>query len=257
MTDRALRRAFYAAWLGVTALAAPASAQLSVAAASDLQAVLPEIGTRFQRASQQTLRVTYGSSGQFVSQIQNGAPFDLFLSADESFVRRLVESGHADAASVAPYALGRLALWARTDRSLDLTQGLALLASPSVRRIAIANPEHAPYGRAAVDALRHAGLYERVRSRLVLGENVSQAAQFAQTGNADVGIIALSLTLAPAMRTTGTAVELPQGTFAPITQTGAVLTASRRRDVARRFLQFLSQPDIVQLLRDSGFGARP
>ncbi len=257
MTGRALRQALYAAWLGVTALAAPASAQLSVAAASDLQAVLPEIGTRFQRASQQTLRVTYGSSGQFVSQIQNGAPFDLFLSADESFVRRLVESGHADAASVAPYALGRLALWARTDRSLDLTQGLALLASPSVRRIAIANPEHAPYGRAAVDALRHAGLYERVRSRLVLGENVSQAAQFAQTGNADVGIIALSLTLAPAMRTTGTAVELPQGTFAPITQTGAVLTASRRRDVARRFLQFLSQPDIVQLLRDSGFGARP
>lgn len=257
MTGRALQRALLAAWFLLAALAAPASAQVSVAAAADLQAVLPEIGARFQRASGQTLRVTYGSSGQFVSQIQNGAPFDLFLSADESFVQRLVASGHADAASVAPYARGRLALWSRTDRQLDLGQGLRLLTSPAVRRIAIANPEHAPYGRAAVDALRHAGLYERVQSRLVLGENVSQAAQFAQTGNADAGIIALSLTLAPAMLAAGTAVELSPDTFAPITQTGVVLTASRRRDAARRFLQFLVQPEIAQLLRDSGFGTRP
>lgn len=257
MTGRAFRRALLAAWTLLAALAAPASAQLSVAAASDLQTVLPEIGARFQRVSRQALRITYGSSGQFVSQIQNGAPFDLFLSADESFVRRLVASGQAESGSVTPYARGRLALWARHDRMLDLSQGLALLASPAVRRIAIANPEHAPYGRAAVDALRQAGLYERVRSRLVLGENVSQAAQFAQTGNADVGIIALSLTLAPVMRMSGTAVELPQHTFAPITQTGTVLTASRQRDMALRFLQFLSQPDIVQLLRDSGFGGGP
>ena len=257
MTSCALRRGLLAAWVLLATLAAPASAQLSVAAAADLQAVLPEIGARFQRASGQTLRVTYGSSGQFVSQIQNGAPFDLFLSADESFVQRLVASAHADAASVAPYARGRLALWSRTNRQFDLGQGLRLLTSPAVRRIAIANPEHAPYGRAAVDALRHAGLYEREQSRLVLGENVSQAAQFAQTGNADAAIIALSLTLAPAMRASGTAVELSLDTFTPITQTGVVLTASRRRDAARRFLQFLVQPEIAQLLRDSGFGARP
>ena len=107
MTSCALRRGLLAAWVLLATLAAPASAQLSVAAAADLQAVLPEIGARFQRASGQTLRVTYGSSGQFVSQIQNGAPFDLFLSADESFVQRLVASAHADAASVAPYARGR------------------------------------------------------------------------------------------------------------------------------------------------------
>ncbi len=182
---------------------------------------------------------------------------NLFLSADEAFVQRLARSGHADAASVTPYALGRLALWARTDRRLDLTQGLALLVSPAVRRIAIANPVHAPYGRAAVEALRNSGLYERVQSRLVLGENIAQAAQFVQTGNADAGIIALSLALAPAMRAAGTAIELPQSSFAPITQTGVVLTASRQREAARRFLQFLTQPAIVQLLRDSGFGARP
>ena len=96
-----------------------------------------------------------------------------------------------------------------------------------------------------------------MQSRLVLGENVSQAAQFAQTGNADAAIIALSLTLAPAMRASGTAVELSPGTFAPITQTGVVLTVSRRRDAARYFLQFLVQPEIAQLLRDSGFGTRP
>lgn len=257
MTGCALRRAVLAACVLLATLAAPASAQLSVAAAADLQPVLPEIGSRFQRATGQTLRVTYGSSGQFVSQIQNGAPFDLFLSADESFVQRLVASGHADAATVAPYARGRLALWSRTERQFDLGQGLRLLMSPAVRRIAIANPEHAPYGRAAVDALRHAGLYERVQSRLVLGENVSQAAQFAQTGNADAAIIALSLTLAPAMRASGTAVELSPDTFAPITQTGVVLTVSRRRDAARYFLQFLVQPEIAQLLRDSGFGTRP
>lgn len=256
MASRLLRGVLVAACaLAVTA--EPASAQLSLAAASDLQTVLPGIAARYQRAGGQGLRISYGSSGQFVSQIQNGAPFDVFLSADEAFVRRLVASGHADASSVTLYAEGRLALWARTDRGLDLTKGLAVLASPAVRRIAIANPEHAPYGRAAVDALRRASLYDQVRPRLVLGENVSQAAQFAQTGNADVGIMALSLTRAPAMRSTGAAVELPQEMFAPITQTGVVVSASRQREAARHFLRFLTQPDIAQLLRDAGFGVRP
>lgn len=256
MTARQLACTLALACLCVAAPATRVSAQVLVAAAADLQAVLPEISARYQRASGQTLRITYGSSGQFVSQIQNGAPFDLFLSADEGYVRRLVTSGHADAATLTPYAVGRLALWARTDRRLDLAQGLALLTSPTVRRIAIANPQHAPYGRAAVEALRASSLYEQVQPRLVLGENVSQAAQFAQTGNADVGIVALSLTLTPAMRAAGSAVELPQRLFAPITQTGVVIAASRQRSQARGFLEFLRQPAIAQLLRDSGFGVR-
>lgn len=236
---------------------ATAAAQLSVAAASDLQPVLPEIAARFERATGEVVRVSYGSSGNFVSQIQNGAPFDLFLSADDTYVDRLVASGQADGRSTTGYATGRLALWSRNDRGLVLAGGLATLADSRIRRIAIANPEHAPYGRAAVDALRRAGIYERVQGKLVLGENVSQAAQFAQTGNADVAIIARSLTFAPAMKQAGTALDVPESAYAPIRQTGVVLTRSPRRDLAARFLEFLGQPDIIVLLRASGFGPRP
>ncbi len=241
----------------LVASAVPSAAQLALAAASDLQPVLPEIAARFQRATGQTVTITYGSSGNFVSQIQNGAPFDVFLSADDGYVNRLVASGHADARTSAAYASGRLALWSRSDRGLILSAGLTSLTDARVRRIAIANPEHAPYGRAAVDALRRAGLYDRLRDRLVLGESVSQAAQFAQTGNADVAIVALSLTMAPAMQQAGTSVELPASTFAPVTQTGVVLTRSTKGDLARRFLLYLGQPDIAMLLRRSGFGPRP
>ena len=151
-------------------------------------------------------------------------------------------------------ATGRLALWTRSDRGIDITGGIGAVADARVRRLAIANPDHAPYGRAAVDALRRAGLYEQVRSRLVLGENVSQAAQFAQTGNADVAIIALSLTGAPAMRRVGTAVELPRTAFPEIRQSGVIVARSASKEDARRFLAFMTQPDITDLLRASGFG---
>jgi len=241
----------------VALVAAQASAQLAVAAASDLQPVLPEIAARFQRATGQVVRVSFGSSGNFVSQIQQGAPFDVFLSADAEYVNRLVASRHADARSVTGYATGRLALWSRTDRGLSLASGLSALADPRIRTIAIANPEHAPYGRAAVEALRRAGQYDRLRSRLVLGENVAQAAQFAQTGNADVAIVALSLTQAPGMKQAGSAVELPDDAYPRIAQTAVVLTRSRQAGMAARFLAFLGQPDILLLLRTAGFGSRP
>ena len=170
---------------------------------------------------------------------------------------RLVESGHADRSTLTPYATGRLALWARTDRGLDLTRGLSILMDPRIRRIAVANPEHAPYGRAAVEALRRAGVYDRVRARLVFGENVSQAAQFAQTGNADVALTALSLTLTPAMRSTGHGVEIAPAEYPPIRQTGVVVARSPHTELGRQFLAFLTQPDVAALLSDSGFGARP
>jgi len=176
-----------------------ASGQLTVAAASDLQNVMPAIAERYEKATGQKVSISFGSSGQFYSQIQNGAPFDLFLSADESYVKLLVDAGHAVGSTVVPYASGRLAIWSRRDRGLNLSRGLPGLVDPQVRRIAIANPDHAPYGRAAVDALRKSGVYDQVRSRLVLGENVAQAAQFAHTGNADAAVIALSLTRTPAM----------------------------------------------------------
>jgi molybdate transport system substrate-binding protein len=236
--------------------AAVAPAQLSVAAASDLQTVLPEIAARFRQATGRQLRISYGSSGQFVSQIQNGAPFDLFLSADEEYVKRLVASGHADPATVVPYATGRLALWSRSDRGIDVTRGLTGLTDPRVRRLAIANPEHAPYGRAALEALRSAGVYGQLQGRLVFGENVSQAAHFAETGNADAAIIALSLTRAPAMQADGTAMEIPPTAYSPIRQTGVVVARAADKNAARRFLAFLTQPDIAALLRASGFGVQ-
>ena len=245
------------AWtLGFAVLAvSPAHAQLTVAAASDLQTVLPVIAQQFQQSEGVPLRISYGSSGQFVTQIQNTAPFDLFLSADDSYIRALVASGHADSSTVVHYATGRLALWVRTDRGIDITQGITTTVDPRVRTIAIANPIHAPYGRAAVDALQRAGLYERVRGRIVMGENVSQAAQFAQTGNADVAIIALSLTMAPAMRSVGTAVEIPRDAYSPIRQAGVVVRGSSRTAQARRLLAFLASPAIAKVLMDAGFGA--
>lgn len=232
----------------------PAHAQLTVAAASDLQTVLPAIAERFQQTEHLPVRIAYGSSGQFVTQIQNKAPFDVFLSADDAYVAALVKSGHADGSTVVPYATGRLALWARLDRGIDVTRGITAITDARVRKIAIANPLHAPYGRAAVDVLQRAGLYERVRERIVMGENVSQTAQFAQTGNADVAIIALSLTMAPAMKSVGASFEIPRDTFSPIRQAAVAVRESPRADQARRFLAFLTTPAIAQLLLDAGFG---
>jgi molybdate transport system substrate-binding protein len=241
----------------VCSAAVPVRAQVAVAAASDLQAVLPEVAARFQQSTGQAVRISYGSSGQFAAQIQNGAPFDVFLSADEAYVERLVDSGHAVRGSIVQYAFGRLALWTRTDRGVDISGGLRALGNARVRRIAIANPEHAPYGRAAVAALRNAGLYDQVRARLVLGENISQAAQFAQTGNADAGLIALSLTRTAAMQRVGRAVELPSDTYPPIRQTGVLLMRATANRTARAFLDYMTSPETAALLRSSGFGVQP
>ena len=237
-------------------LAVPAAhAQLTVAAASDLQTVLPVIAQRFQQVERVPVRISYGSSGQFVTQIQNRAPFDVFLSADDGYISALVTSGHADGSTVVPYATGRLALWTRTDRGIDTTRGLTALVDPRVHSLSIANPAHAPYGRAAVEALQRAGLYEQLRQRIVMGENVSQAAQFAQPGNADAAIVALSLTMAPAMRSVGAAVEIPLDAFSPIRQAGVIIRGTSRAEQARRLLAFLTTPDIATLLLSAGFGA--
>src|SRR5512138_2250860 len=160
-----------------------AQSPLLVAAAADLQAVMPELAMRFERDSGVPTTVTYGSSGNFFAQIQNGAPIDVFFSADVDYPRRLVEGGHADRDSLYEYATGHLVLWTRGDSTVNVSGGVASLTSAAIRRIAIANPQYAPYGRAAVAALQHERLYDAIKSKLVLGENISQTAQFAQTGN--------------------------------------------------------------------------
>ena len=247
---RLLTSTLVVGWLALTAAAAQT---LSVAAASDLQAALPALAARFERDSGSTLALTFGSSGTFFTQIQNGAPFDVFLSADIDYPRQLERAGQAEPGSLYEYAVGRLVLWTRRDSGIDLRPGLAVLATPAVRRVAIANPDHAPYGRAAVAALRHERLYERVRPKLVRGENISQAAQFAQSGNAEVGVLALSIALAPALTAAGTYVEVPDSSYPPIEQGAVVLAGSAHKTVARQFIAFLKNADSARTLQAYGF----
>jgi molybdate transport system substrate-binding protein len=226
---------------------------LAVASASDLQSALPAIAAQFEKDTGQHVRLTFGSSGNFFTQIENGAPFDVFLSADIDYPRRLERSGHAERGSTYEYATGRLVLWTRTDSGIDVRRGLTVLADARVRRIAIANPEHAPYGRAAVAALNHQGLYERVRKKFVLGENISQAAQFAQSGSADVGVLALALALSPTLRSSGAYVDIPEAWHPPIEQAAVVLASSRQKALARQFIAYLKKPDSVRILQSFGF----
>jgi len=226
---------------------------LTVAAASDLQTALPALVARFEQATGIRVRVTYGSSGNFSAQIQNGAPFDVFLSADVDYPRQLVAARHADAASLYEYATGRMVLWTRKDSGIDVTRGLAVLGDARVRRLAIANPVHAPYGRAAVAALERAGLFDAAKPKLVLGENISQTAQLVDSGNAQAGIIALSLALGPALRASGTYLEIPADAHPPIRQAAVVLSASKNRDAATRFLAYLRSAEAQATLRRFGF----
>jgi molybdate transport system substrate-binding protein len=208
---------------------------------------------QFEKETGRTVRLTFGSSGNFVAQIRNGAPFDLFLSADVDYPKQLERSGLVERGTLYEYARGHLALWTRADSGVDVRRGLSVLTDARVRRVAIANPDHAPYGRAAVAALRHEGLYDRVRTKLVLGENISQAAQFVQTGGADVGIVALSLALSDALKPSGAYVQIPEAWHPPIQQAVVVLAASKQKELARRFLDFLKKPEIVGLLQAFGF----
>ena len=226
---------------------------LRVAAASDLQSILPDLAARFERQTGERTTLTFGSSGNFFTQIQNGSPFDLYLSADRDYPQRLDEEGLIEPGSLQPYAMGTLVLWTRRDSGLDPSHGLETLTDARIHHVAIANPAHAPYGRAAVAALERGRLYDRVRPKLVLGENVSQAAQFVQSGNAEAGLIPLSLARARALGDAGAYIEVPSSAYPPIEQTAVILRSSSHKDAARRFLAFLRQPDVVRLLQDAGF----
>ena len=249
-------KTFLAALLTFFAATTVAAQSLAVAAASDLQPVLPEVGKRFERETKIPVTTTFGSSGNFFAQIQNGAPFDLFLSADVEYPGRLEDAGFAVKGSLTEYAVGRIVLWTRKDSGVNVSMGFGILASPRVRRIAIANPEHAPYGRAAVAALEHERLYQELKGKLVLGENVSQAAQFVQSGNADAGILALSLAKAPPLRSAGTMYEIPDDWYRPIIQGAVVLESSRQKEAAKQFLAFLRRPEIARIFEQAGFAVK-
>lgn len=221
--------------------------RVNVAAAADLRYALDDIITIAQDANPDSeFAVTYGSSGQFLQQIVNGAPFDLYLSADRAFPQQLVDEGLAT--DPFRYAIGRLVLWVPEGSSLDPRDGLSVLSD--TRRISIANPEHAPYGRAAVSAMETAGVYDALADRLVLGENVAQAAEFVLTGNADAGIVALSMVLSDPLRDVGTWWEIPVDTFPTIDQGGALITDSAG---ARALRDILTGPQGRDILARYGF----
>jgi molybdate transport system substrate-binding protein len=231
--------------------------ELRMAAAADLKFAMRELAGEFEKQTRIRVLVTYGSSGNFFSQIENGAPFDLFFSADTDYPRKLEAAGLAERGTLYEYALGRIAIWMPAETKLDIAklQWNALLDA-SVERVAIANPEHAPYGRAAVRALENAGIYERVRRKLVYGENISQAAQLVQSGNAQAGIVARSLAISPGMRD-GKRWEIPAEMHPPIEQVAMVLKNSKNKEAARAFLELAKSVSGRELLRKYGFEEPP
>jgi molybdate transport system substrate-binding protein len=227
--------------------------ELLVAAASDLRFALEEISRMFERQHATPVRLTFGSSGQLAAQIEQGAPFDVFFSADETFVHALAAKARVDRRSVHLYAIGRIVLWVRKDSPLDINRGLGVLRDERIRFVSIANPEHAPYGQAAVQAMQAAGLLAQVQPRLVLGENVSQALQFVQTGNAEIGIVALSLAVAPTIRPQGRYQIVPAYLHRPIRQVVGVTTRSAWPDLAGQFVAFVNGPAGRAVMRVYGF----
>jgi len=227
--------------------------EITVAAAADLQFAMQDVAARFQKETGKTVKLTYGSSGNFFQQIQNGAPFDVFFSANLDYAKKLDAAGLTEPGSYYPYAKGKIVIWVRNDSKLDLSPGMQALLDPSIKKIAVANPEHAPYGQAAVAAMQNDKIYEKVKDKFVLGENISQTASFVVSGGADVGIVALALALSPNMKDKGRYVEVPAGEYPPIEQACVILASSKNKETARQFLAFIKTPAIGDLLRSYGF----
>ncbi|MCS6773706.1 MAG: molybdate ABC transporter substrate-binding protein [Anaerolineae bacterium] len=231
------------------AAARPATV-LTVAAASDLRGALDEIAAEFEAQTGYRVRLLFGSSGQVAQQIENGAPYDVFASASLAFIERLAQQALIDPGSISLYARGRIVL-ATNKRSGVSVQSLGALADPAIRRVTIANPAHAPYGIAAREALIHAGVWEAVRPRLVLAENVLQASQYVQTGDAPVGIIALSI--AVQMKDEVEFVLIDESAHAPLRQAIGIVSRSINKDAAQQFIQLVVSEQGQAVLRRYGF----
>ncbi|HEX4785654.1 MAG TPA: molybdate ABC transporter substrate-binding protein [Candidatus Sulfotelmatobacter sp.] len=230
------------------------ASEVTVAAAADLSSALKELGERYEHETGIKVKLSFAASGALTQQIQNGAPFDLFFSADMDYPRQLIASGAADGSSLYQYAVGRLVLWVPADSPLELQHlGMNALLDSSIKKIAIANPQHAPYGRAAIAALKYTGLYDRVADRLVLGESVAQAAQFVESGNAQAGLVALAHAVAPGMRSRGKYWQVPAEDYPSLAQGAVVLSRSTRKKEATEFLQYIKSKEAAQVLEQYGF----
>lgn len=251
------RRSFLAAAAALILSASPADAQDDaplVAAASDLQFAVEEIAAAFKLETGMEVRLSMGSTGNLARQIREGAPYQLFMAADEKFIFDLHRDGFArDDGDL--YAMGRIAVKVPPGSTLEADGTLEslreALAEGRITRFAIANPDHAPYGRRAMEALRHARLWEDIQPFLVLGENVSQAAQFALSGNAEGGIIALSLALAPQLRELGASDPIPEAYHEPLLQRMALLNGAG--PVAEAFYEYIRSPPVREIMARYGF----
>lgn len=250
-----IRRIAFAFAFTALMLFRPAAAQEPVvAAASDLQFALEEVAEAFARETGERVKVSYGSSGNFTRQIQQGAPFQMFLSADEDYIFELAKSGHAkDRGEL--YAIGRIVIIAPHGSPLKADGSLAdlrsALADGRVQKFAIANPDHAPYGKRAEEALKHQGLWDQIKDKLVLGENVSQAAQFATSGSTQGGIIAYSLALSPKVSKLGPYALIPDAWHQPLRQ--RMVLTTKAGPVAERFYAFVQSPPARKIMIKYGF----
>jgi molybdate transport system substrate-binding protein len=226
-----------------------------VAAAADLKFAMDEIRDAFQRQHPEIeVVVTYGSSGNFYSQLSNRAPFDMFLSADLDYPRRLIQQGFGLAESEFPYAVGSIVVWVQRASPIDVEKlGIQALLDPAVRKIAVANPVHAPYGRAAEAAMQKLEVFEKVRDRLVYGENISQTAQFVESGAAEIGMISHSLAIAPALRDKGRYWEVPTDAYPPVEQGGVILSWAEDRAAADALRSFVLGEEGNLILSRYGF----
>lgn len=230
-----------------------AAQELTVAAAADLQFAMQDIAGQFEKQTGKTVKPTYGSSGNFFQQIQNGAPFDLFFSANLDYAKQLEDAGLTAPGSYYQYARGKIVIWVPNTSKLDLNAGLKSLLDPSIKKIAVANPQHAPYGKAGVAALENEKIYDQLKDKFVLGENIAQTASFVVSGAADVGIVALSLALSPNMKGKGRYAEIPDADYPPIEQACVILKSSSHPDEAGQFISFIKTPAIANVLKTYGF----
>lgn len=233
------------------------AAEILVAAAADLNFAIKDIIAEFEQKTGHHVKLSLGSSGNFMMQISNGAPFELYFSADIGFPRKLEDAHLTVPGTLFPYAIGRIVAWVPKDSPINVQElGMNALRDPSIKKIAIANPKHAPYGRAAVAALKHFDLYDKVEPKFVLGENISQTAQFVQSGNADIGIIALSLAVAPSMKEAGRYWEIPLIAYPRMEQGAVILETAKKNgnfETVKQFADWVAAPAGRAVLKRYGF----
>ena len=226
--------------------------KITVAAAADLKFALDEVVTVFKKSNPtEEVEVIYGSSGKAHTQIQQGAPYDLYFSADVAFPQELIKGGFAASTEVIPYALGRIVLWSSSRDATKMT--LASLTDPKITHVAIANPKHAPYGKRAEEALRASKLWEKIEPKLIYGENITQTAQFVQTGNAEVGILALSIAVAPELSSKGGFSLISDDLHEPLNQGFIILKRAENNKLAKQFANYMGSKDTRTIMTRYGF----